>query len=1464
MVGLKTFWILTIAIVALSACVPQTKQTKCGANEAFSATARDCVTVSENSKVYVDSFNPIYALTKYRSDTTAVELRVDVKDPYQLGYRIEWRRTFGAVVDFPTMGADPEVITFIPSTYGALFQIGTHLFTAVVTNLDGTLTYDTHTFQINISNDPLPVIDSLTVQPLSYNLLTPQASDALEFSFNIKNNGAETLGLAYKTIWYIIKNGAPLIAFQESDAFSDFSLNGTNTAYYGNFPVKRFDPSVVGLGVGNYVVRARITRGVFPLEETVAEQQWSVTVKHPDFGDVSIISSPAPGVSVTAHHLIKYPDFPTRSWIFNSPVEQPKFCVTLNNPTGAYPAPVDTAGVLVKFYKDGVAGDICTKRSNTALAVHTLCLVDAALNTEPCLSTPGTGFDENLLVFQNVAPEIQQLRSITARIYDEASGIEFDRANIEESSGSYPVEWKVLVKPANAPPVLSFGSINPVCLPDGTFGKKDCAVTQGTSFTVTFKVTDEYNALIPAEAANFTWSVKLKFNGTDIVGPATTCTNVTNPGYVGNQFTCPLTLPHAITTGPLNPNIGNYTVVATLADNGSPVSPAAPATATDLTWKLKITQTNVSGIDLGPQMFSITESHIKQGVTTINPASAAAPIEELKTISFNLKITDLEFDDFKYKISRCTVNVPTPCFNSTPITTPIFVDLIRALQVPVVDPTLPVVYPTLLYTLPENVLLQQTPIQDVDTTVGAARLVYFRVDVEDVPSVPYAPPAADQDFEIFQLYVRNFNPPPQLSTGTANPPVSNVVPLKVFSGQMITIDPGSVTDPSSPGSGEEIITYQWFAQTGAGAYTAITGATERILRWTPGNVATNIKLKLCVGDRPLANPATIAAGNCSGDWLIAPKPYLNNLTATGLGNVDKVVATWFDATNTVPNTHVIYSAYYGDNQKIYVEKTIKTALGAITHQTISFDALPIAAMPAGVVSDLSLSGSANTLFVSYIASSSASPLQMSPQIRRIDKSYTVTENKSGLAHPAPFGFNYDHYTLAGGTCTTAPAPTPVCGYTLGNGVGSAARITFTTKLASGNTVIVNGHVFTADASPTLPDEICDSGACVDINSTAANLAAKINASTASDLQGIRAVPSGPNVDLFGQFHLDYLNFPALNVATNGIGKIMVVGSNWYLPIINSSLAGSSYNNITILSGVADAHLNSAPPNTNDVLTEMKRTALFDAAMNAAGDELVIARISGELSDAGSLSIFRYGLSAGNFEPATLGPNEQNKLQIFGTFAFESVKLATNKASNDYLYVLAKERTVDGGAFHIGRYSHKLRDDASPAEDLLLNELVSVVSPGIIDLTDDILDDDAKLIAPEIISIPSYPEARIFFKSVGTSGTDVFPRLARWKSDNSITCGTCDPLSPNVNQTGANIGISLVAANITLGDAGAVATENVRDVVFAIFSSQIGANFKPQLGYINVKAEPIQSTTIDPLTGIPVVTGGLWMSPFVKD
>lgn len=1442
MVGLKNLWPLLSALFLFAACVPQTKQTECSSNEAFNAALRSCVPIVQGSSSFINisSFTPQFTQTRSKTDSTMLTFSIAVSNPYNQSYSVEWERVFNAG---PTYMCSNSLTCSFPASFlgTTLGEVGTHILTAKIKDGNGAVV-DSHSFELKINELPKPTI-SLPVTPDTLNLTVFPTEPRIPFSFTVRNNGA-TISASdnYRTVWTVLKNGSAYLT--EIDSFTNFTANGSNYAYLGAGTTPAFNPGT--FGVGTYSIRASVMNDV--PGEIVSEQYWNVIVKQPDLSKISNISDPAPGVTITAHNNINYTQYPTLSWI-DTTGTQPDFCVTIDDADGTYAS--DGKGIQVKFYLNGTGGDICTKVTddNIGNGSQTICLNDA--NLCQAGGTP-VAFNPSILKFSNSSPSVDQLHKVTARLFDVATSQEFDRSNVTPSNGSYPIEWNVLVKPVNTAPQLSFGTTQPTgCTSIGTYTKANCLVNQNEEFTVSFKVQDDfYNPAI--DPAEFQWNVNLKLNGVDVPGAQTACskafgTAATTPadsGPYGTQWICKMAVPHYTSSGPLDPSSGSYSIVATMQDNGSPVG-GTGLVSQSLNWNLVVTETNPTNIAVNAQTASSLDSHVANGAVILDPNDIGSFATELDTITFRLNINDQELDNFKYQISLCTTNTAA-CPTSTAITSPSWIDFVRSIQA---DPDLnPVQIGALAYQLPEDLLLQLSPQLDVDKVTP--QLVYFKVEAKDVPSVLVTAPTTHS--QIFKIYVRNYNPAPVIDTASASPAINTT--SVVYSGYPFTINPGTVTD-TGPAS-ETSIVYQWYAKTGAGAWTAITGATAKILRYTPGNITTNIDLKLCVGDRAAANPVS-SSGSCSDIWTVTPKKFLENLTATNTTQSRDEIAVWYDDTNPliVANTQVVYTAYVandGFDDKIYVEKTIKDTSGNIVKtSTVNFYPLSTS-NNSGAVTNLSITGTATSIYVSYLASTQGDSTIMIPRIRRIDKSIeSGLREKTAMAHPMPYGFNYDHYS---GTSDCGGVSCAQVGFTAGNGIGGFAEVEFTSTLASGNTVTINGYTFTAATTPSAANQICDGTSCADVNSLAINLRDKINNSTDAALQGITAKANGAIVELYGQYHDDYLDFdgsiglvPGFVAPAGGMGKIFINGARWNLPIID--IVGRQ---IVVLSGPADQHMRATLPiDTANILTDMGEVASFDAGLAQSG-ELVFARISGAISDAGRMKLYRYTLSGSTWVPVIPAGSEQVSQDIFGMLNFEYVKLATNAASNNHLYIVARERAIDGGEYHLGRYNPNLDTAVTALEYSLTNRVVTT------DSTDDVID-DSKFKAPEVIAVPNAQEARIFFHSVGTGATP-YPRVARWRSDDLISCGTCSSLTDSqAILATSKIGVSQIAPSITLGAAGSTAGENTRNLVFTGFQLNTTVDptvYKPYLGIINTRTEAIQSTSTD--------STGLWRPPFVLD
>src|SRR5690606_7226178 len=199
MAGFKLFtlWTIIIASMAITGCVPQAKQTECGANEAFSPTQRRCLPVnpSETSFIKIKSPVPTGGITATASSGSSLSFTIMVENPYNRTYRIRWIRNFnGSQTTLYTPSAPsaditdhPYTISLVPNSdlYGA---VGNHIITAQILDATSNSIIDSHDFSLQLTNDPTP-----NGQNFSPGLSLPITQNPINvgstFSFNVLNNG---------------------------------------------------------------------------------------------------------------------------------------------------------------------------------------------------------------------------------------------------------------------------------------------------------------------------------------------------------------------------------------------------------------------------------------------------------------------------------------------------------------------------------------------------------------------------------------------------------------------------------------------------------------------------------------------------------------------------------------------------------------------------------------------------------------------------------------------------------------------------------------------------------------------------------------------------------------------------------------------------------------------------------------------------------------------------------------------------------------------------------------------------------------------------------------------------------------------------------------------------------------------------------------------------------------------------
>jgi hypothetical protein len=1440
MVGFKSIWLL-LSLLLFAACVPQTKQTECKSNEAFNATLRTCVPVvpGTDSFININSFLPTSSLTKYKNDTTPITFSITVSNPYAQPYSIQWERIYSGV-PIPIAPAIPTAHTFAPSLLAS--EVGTHIISVKILNASNVIV-DSHSFELKINDNPKPVIQSASVVPALYASTYTPSSLPQNFAFTVYNNGASMSGAGYRTDWKLYRSG--VLIDSETDVFPTAAPVGSLSSTGYNYPVYTFDPILIdGIAIGAYTVNARVTNSA---NEVVAEQQWSASVTHPPLAKItnrdiySGSASPAFAAYTIAYNNVAYTGSTAYNFVPTGGVAQGDYCVAVSNGEGTYAG--DGLFVRVDYYLDG--GTLVYSNLTTAVD-NKVCLTDAAAATL------------NSVIFSNASSTSIQNHTLVARVVDERTGVEYTASDMNASLGSYPITWNFTVKPQNQAPTVSFGTLTTITCPTtASTTKSNCTVPSDTPFTVKINLASDDFYTLPANEANFNYSIRLYENGVNIQ----TCTkagySVPDPLLIGaadvngaDGYDCQLRINSYNGAGPINLNTQTYSIQAEISDNGSPIV-GTPATSSTLNWNFAVggvTETNTAPVLAGWSV-SVTAT---EGV--------------VNGLNFTVNITDAQRDNHTYAIKYCPDG---PCL--TPVT-------LTSGTITRANNTNPYVL-SVPYTLPEDFLLNLPALGCNAVKSGQTCAVNFFISVTDVPNtaVPLTTVSGTAPSTI-----TNTNPAPVLNTAfSSTPPASfGASTTFAFVGHPITIanNPTSILSDSSAVVAEKTYRYQWFVKNNGTSvmpypYLPIDGATGVNLIWTPShikeaNLSTDnpLSFMLCVEDHPVAAVATpnMDDSACSDatPWIVTVRnniavthdlstaPSSTELDTTGLGKGNET-AIWYDTPSPFNGvtSSAAYIAMIGNDQRIHVKKSLVTKLDGIdpinASLIASFDAIPTGTGTVGEVKNLSITGTAGNLYIAYLASRSGSITSFFPHVRRID---IGTGKLAPNNHSGRFGFDYDGLGFTN-SCTPSGdcMPSQASGVTSITFSPTGVPVTVTGSIVlnmpNAQNFSVNFGVFNNF------DTICSncSGAQM-----ATHLASLINSSVDPRIAGFTAAIGLSNeVLITGSAANDYFDASAHAepMIAGQMGSIYISGGQWYVPFINKSLGGAYIDRLSAYSGTASGIMGAATliqPSTPSGFANMASATQFSNYLS--GGTLWIAMVTSSGS-AGKL----YKVDPTNFTPFPVLP-----FDILPTQALLNVKVS---ASSTHVFVGA---TVAA--------ANELKLGVYDANGTMLDEF-SMNNPANLDPasdTDDIFN-TASIANYKII--PYGSEARIFAVSKGITASNYKLYLARLRTVSgtwTLSCGDCKTVSQLGKDLSRYVSIGVAPIRVQLGadyqlsTAGSVPSQGIRDVAFVSYGRlDVAPSCDPGIGVFNVEGEGIGSTTI--FNGpAPNEDGGLYRSPFVKN
>ena len=1428
MVGLKTFWILIISLMGLAACVPMTKQTECGTNEAFNAGLRTCVPVvgGPSSFINVSNVSPQSTLFLNKTDSEPKKLTITIKNPYSEKYSVEWVRRYNgtptSLTPF-TSGTKSEV-TFIPRTIGT--QIGTHLFEVVIKDSKNAVV-DEHIFTVVISDVPKPIMTEVDPDGF-YSEFNPRDPNQV-FEVTISNNNA-SISSSYQTEWRLTRSSA--FVTNKDENFKNRDSNATHTSTFD------FDPSFYG--AGSYLLVARVTDGA---NQLYGEKEWSISVKHPPLSKITdqkiFKTGPTPAFTTTtvAYSGIPYNQKTTYNFIpTTTPAStaQGNYCVTVQSGTGTYPN--DGKFVRVDFY----AGTNFVTSATTTETNGTVCLSDNPVDLANAYFTNVTNTAET--------------HYLIARVFDEATEQFYTNGDLNIASpATYPITWRFQVRPPNVAPTVSFGTSATVAAPSvslcsGSGTTQTCEVNSDTSFTVKIRLDGDDFYSIPTNLDQFGYSLRLYSGENGAV--IDECPRVGETLTYNDGFSCTFNVASFDNNGPKDLTNLIHQIKGEIFDIGSPIV-STRATSSSLTWNFTVKEINTS--------LSVA--------ATVNGTSGQ-PVDEGSNLNFNLTVTDTERDHFNYEIQYCkdtscnSLSNPilTGLVNRTSSTNPLNLDL--------------------SYTLPQD-FLQNTTTLCAGIARNAVCEVKFKITVEDRPDNTAIKRSQNT---VISSFIKNINPIPVFNTASSVPQTNDLsaTTYPVFVGVPFTIENTAAlfSDTSIP-STEKPSRYQWFVKKASEpTWEKIPEATGLNLIWTPSLITVgtsgSLLLKLCIEDQPAAvvpevnvSQSTCSdSGNANKVWKVT---VINNVAkihdlpdarplAKESTDAGTETAVWYEAPANITSTgkpaSAVYVAMIDNNKTINVKKVLVRSVEGIdtidSEAVVTFNAFESAAV--GEVRELSITGTVDTngdpkdLYVAYLASKSGNS-QFYPQVRHIDissKRAVNTVNK----HRGKMGFTYtglsfSHNCIPSSTgCVFTP---PVAG-----SPSTPPTIKFD---SSGNvegnfdlkTPLGDYRIFFGDFNNNV-DQICTS--CT-TSTMRQGLMSIINNSTDPKLAGFSARIDGDNVVIEGSGTKDYFDASDLGSfrVSNKVGKIFVAGNFWYLPYI----ASGSGNKMSFYRGAINLHL-KAP--TADITTyevsNLPAVSTFDNYFDGTNLWIALSTYSGSI---GKL----YQLNS-SFDA------KEKEGTIFSGQAVTALQVTSSNTQNVFVTAqTTSEKTK------IGIYGYNL--ERSIEYDIDGQTLADSETRDLFN--------HSSIASMKVV--PYQDEARLFSISKTSANASTYKLyVARLRknlattadlTDWVLSCGECTPVSEL--ETNISPFVKLDVADIRIGTSelfrlssdGSKTNEGIRDASFVSFG-RIGKddngneeNCDPALGVFNMKSEAANTETI---FGSGTVDGGLYRNPFIRD
>ncbi len=1433
MIRIKHF-IYLVVVMLMASCLPQEKTTQCGANEAFDAGKRACVATASTASVKISSVTPSNSYTISTGDTSKTHA-VSVSDPYGAGFQLKWNLTqpSGSVILLGTSSS----LTFNHTAFVA----GSYIIEVQLLSASGTIVYDSRSWTVNVTTDTTPSINPDTPTPLT----TTTSSAARNISATVANPD-NILSVQYE--WFV--NGAAVAGesggFSTSSQVLSFSFDSTDSSSYF-------------AGAGVYAVQLVLSENSSGL--TYDTFNWTITNNIPNFASVSTSTSSLYSTATpNGSSLISSLDginIATSGFLSDVDADNIKdpidFCFSVDDIGG-----VESDGVYVDFLLDGaVIPGISFATGNNQFTSN---------NGALCLGDIVPTFDIDL-----VDANIVESHNLTAVIYDGYTG-PTNRAKYNGMTEIERVTWQLRVRPANTAPSIEIDFANTtdtagqlLCASKTSSSFSDCAIQYGVPFDVAITVSDDdYNPVqFTGEYANF----KVEFFLEDELldgGVAPTATNSDSDCFEdfsetasASRYICTVTINNYNSTGAAVAATSSYTLKAKVTDDSSPYAAATPTESNIVSWSIEAG--NVTDNNSAPSVNEMAQNDAdktgdvtgtKSWVSTVSTPGTALSftnlgvVTENDLIQFHIQIDEPDRDNHTITIFRCN---DAACSS-------LVIPAVQTVAVTTTSATNPIV--TVI-----NHQISQEAVTGTNQTD-----VFYGVFVSDGVETDAS---NDDDLDLIldnvvKLSTNNFNPSPVFATANFNPAVpANLV---AFTGFPLTIDVGSVTD-SSLADGDEIL-YQWqYSVNAGGTWTNIDGATEKNLIWTPGHelqyndptgtgTGTPVKLKLCLGDDGTNTGGTARLADCADQTL--------DTTYDGVGGLDNtlawdvtvfsnmtqsheyldnsaantsngLVATWVDPSSVDPV--VTYSAYVNTNNEIIVDKIVTakdgTKGGSIEQTTeelaaITFPASTDVSFSTNDITHLSMAGDTvnGALYIAYMTPVSSVD---EVHVKRIDISLGGSGlGKTGFKHPGKFGWDIGYNTLSDNITILGGGMDPLiinangqAELSLNNDADSVAMSVQFGSLSGGTSTITSGTgIF---CNPT--------SSCTTAALTATSLAAAINASTSKELQGLTATASANIVTFEGIVENDFIEG---GTGATKIGSIMVNQTNgkWQLPFIDVTQAGVNKFKISVMEGDLGVRL----VNSNSITRLLPTTiASIDLANDLdANDTMILAT-----KDLTSGEIAAYEID----DTYTILESDTD---LFSDPDITDLKVSVSKEDTDF-----EPSAFIVGLNTDGRIAFS-RIDSTAGNFDIANATTSTELDAGFTLIDGITNFDitAGPIANQLImAIVADDDGDTDFESYIINIKGATPTASCSYDSGDLQNGTkCTQLNTESADKSFNLNIALgdVLRDVTIGDAGATASENIGDLVPVIFhiddgGGAIATDAKVVNGLLNVKATSLTTS-----------------------